>query len=355
MYQRKSRQYCAVMVIVSLLLRLCMALGLDTWAASAVLDAAAHPDFARWMLYLETGQVQPAEVQEPDPQLWVLQWETPAPQVDAPPEVSSQPEETALLPTALAAAGAISVAGSCSYPVDRETLLNRPSELDFSGTGPKILIIHTHGTEAYTPSDGRTYTESGSWRTLEADKSVVQVGTVLAQTLESYGIQVLHDTTFHDYPNYNKSYANALDAVTVWKTKYPDLQMVIDLHRDAAADSAGQAVALSSEQLGESCAKLMLVVGTDQGGLSHPNWQENLANALKLQSVLEGMYPGLCRNLDLRTERFNQHMTPGSLLIEMGVNGNTLTQAERSARLLGEALARMIGALSQTGGALTTG
>ena len=354
MYQRKSRQYCAAMVVFSLLLRLCMALGLDTMATSALLDAAAQPDFARWMLYLETGQVQPAEVQEPDPQLWILQWETPDPQEDAAPAASSTPEETALLPTALAGAGEIPVAGSCSYSVDREALLQRPSQLDFSGTGPKILIIHTHGTEAYTPSDGRTYTQSGDWRTLEADKSVVQVGKVLAETLESYGIEVLHDTTFHDYPSYNQSYANSLASVTAWKEQYPGLQMVIDLHRDAAQDSAGQAVALSSEQQGESCARLMLVVGTDQGGLSHPDWQENLANALKLQSVLEGMYPGLCRNIDLRTERFNQHMTPGSLLVEMGVNGNTLTQAERSARLLGEALARMIGSLNLSGGVLTT-
>lgn len=354
MYQRKSRQRCAAMVLVSLLLRLCMALGLDTMATSAFLNAAAQPDFARWMLYLETGQVQPSDYQDPEPQLWILQWETPASQENTAPVVSNAPEETALLPTALAGAGAITVAGSCSYPVDREALLNRPSELDFSGTGPKILIIHTHGTEAYTPSDGRTYTESGDWRTLDADKSVVQVGKVLAETLESYGIEVLHDTTFHDYPAYNQSYANSLASVTAWKEQYPGLQMVIDLHRDAAQDASGQAVALSSEQLGESCAKLMLVVGTDQGGLSHPNWQENLANALKLQSVLEGMYPGLCRNVDLRTERFNQHVTPGSLLIEMGVNGNTLTQAERSARLLGEALARMIGALNHTGGVLTT-
>ena len=129
--------------------------------------------------------------------------------------------------------------------------------------------------------------------------------------------------------------------------------MVIDIHRDAAEDSSGRPLALSSSQNGESCAQLMLVVGTDQGGLTHPDWQENLANALKLQSVLEGMYPGLCRNLDLRTERFNQHMTPGSLLVEVGVTGNTLTQAERSAVLLGDALVRMYNALRQNNGALT--
>ena len=112
-------------------------------------------------------------------------------------------------------------------------------------------------------------------------------------------------------------------------------------------------MALSATADGESCARLMLVVGTDQGGLEHPNWQENLANALKLQAVLEGEYPGLCRSLDLRTERFKQHVTPGSLLVEVGTNGNTLTQAMESARLLGGALAEMLQALSLHGGTLS--
>lgn len=351
MYQRKSRQCCAAMVIVSLLLRLCMMLGLDALAASAVLDAAEKPEFARFMLWLETGRVAHTPVPDVSRDLWILRWEQET--EPAAPEDSSMPEETALLPTALAAAGEITVAGGCTYRVDTAALLSRPSQLNLSGDGPKVLIVHSHGTEAYTPSDGRTYTESGSWRTLDTDKSVVQVGAVLAETLEKFGVEVIHDTTLNDYPSYNLSYTNSLARIQSWTARYPELQMVIDLHRDAAQDAGGQAVALSSTQQGESCAQLMLVVGTDQGGLPHPGWQENLANALKLQSVLEGMYPGLCRNVDLRTERFNQHMTPGSLLVEVGVNGNTLTQAENSARLLGEAIARMLSSLQHTGGTLT--
>lgn len=354
MYQRKSRQYCAVMLALSLLLRLCMTLGLDSKAASAVIRAAEEPDFARWMLYQETGRVAPKTVPQAEPELWVLHWEQPTTGDTATPAVSSQPEETALLPTALASAGEITVAGACTYRVDTQALLTRPSSLQFASPEPQILIIHSHGSEAYTPESGRNYTASGSYRTLDPDKSVIRVGTVLTQTLQAQGISVIHDTSLNDYPSYDSSYYNSLQRIKNWKDRYPDLQMVIDIHRDAAQDSAGQAVALSTTQNGESCAQLMLVVGTDQGGLTHPNWQENLANALKLQSVLEGMYPGLCRNLDLRTERFNQHMTPGSLLVEVGVNGNTLTQAERSAELLGVSLARMIHALQATGGTLTT-
>ena len=120
--------------------------------------------------------------------------------------------------------------------------------------------------------------------------------------------------------------------------EYPTIQMVLDIHRDAAEDADGNPVALTAEIGSEACAALMLVVGTDEGGLSHPDWQENLANALKLQARLNRAAPGLCRSLDLRTERFNQHETPGSLLIEVGSTGNTLAEALRSARILAEAL-----------------
>ena len=183
---------------------------------------------------------------------------------------------------------------------------------------------------------------------------MIRVGEVLAQTLQERGIGVIHDQSINDYPSYNDSYAVTLTKIRQWQEQYPQLRMVIDLHRDAVEDG-GKAVALSATQQGESCARLMLVVGTDQGGLTHPDWQENLANALKLQAVLEGQYPGLCRDLDLRTERFNQHTAPGALLVEVGTNGNTLEQAERSARLLGDGLADMIAALQANNGLLPMG
>ena len=94
---------------------------------------------------------------------------------------------------------------------------------------------------------------------------------------------------------------------------------------------------------GARCAQVMLVVGTDQGGLEHPDWQENLANALKMQALLNRMAPGLCRDIDLRTERFNQHETPGSLLVEFGCTGNTLAEALRSAEYFGRAVCQLWG------------
>ncbi len=361
MYERKNRRCCALMLAVSVCLRLCIFLGLDAKAAAWASQAAGSTDFARWMLFLETGQAAQAEAPVPEQRLWVLKYQgDPAEAAETPAAPEKQPrEETAAetvsapLPTALASAGQISMAGGCTYTVDKAALLSQPSTLDFSGSGPKILIVHTHATEAYTPEPDWTYEASSDYRTLDTDYSVVRVGRVLAETLEGYGIEVIHDETLNDYPSYNGSYYAALSRIESWLEQYPGIQMVIDVHRDAVADASGNAVALSATENGESCARLMLVVGTDQGGLSHPNWKENLANALKLQSVLDGAYPGLCRSLDLRTERFNQHATPGSFLVEVGSNGNTLQQALRSAKRLGDGLASMLAALEAHDGLLS--
>lgn len=365
MYERKSRRCCAAMLAFSVCLRLCMFLGLDAKAMAWVSRTAQSTEFARWMLFLETGQAAQVEEPEEEPQMWVLHWIEPetedAPAAEPLPVQEDAQEEApveaaapvdAPLPAALASADQISIDGGCTYEVDKAALLAQPSTLDFSGDGPKILILHTHATEAYTQEPGWEYEASSEYRTLDTDRSVVQVGRVLTETLQAHGIEVIHDETLNDYPSYNGSYAAALERIAYWLDQEPGIQMVIDIHRDAAEDASGNAVALSATENGESCAQLMLVVGTDQGGLSHPNWQENLANALKLQSVLEGAYPGLCRNLDLRTERFNQHMTPGSILVEVGSNGNTLQQALRSAVLLGEGIASMIAALEENEGEL---
>ena len=347
MYQSRGRRCCAWMLAVSVCLRLCMFLGLDARAAAFLSQAAKQTEFARFMLFLETGQAVDVEPEKPEPRLWVLQVE--------PPEVP-QPQEPAELPqppatVTAASASEITVAGGCSYAYDKAALLARPSTLDFSGDDPKILIVHTHGSEAYTPEAGDAYPALSGYRTLDPSHSVIRVGQVLAQTLQDAGIFVIHDTAINDYPSYNDSYYTTLQRIENWKARYPGLQMVLDIHRDAV-EQDGKAVALSATADGESCARLMLVVGTDEGGLTHPNWQENLANALKLQAVLQGTYPGLCRSIDLRTERFNQHATPGSVLVEVGTNGNTLTQALRSAELLGESIARMIAVTQRTGGTL---
>lgn len=350
MYQGRSRRWGVWMLTVSICLRLCMLLGLDARAAAWVSDAVTSPAFTRWMLFLETGQLSSLQQDLPQNEAVVihyLQPQTKTVSQTVPIEV-----HTNTLPEALASAEEITVSGGCSYVYDKQALLQRPSNMDLSQDGPVVLIVHTHSSEAYTPEPAFEYTATAAYRTREESRSVIAVGDVVAQVLEEQGISVIHDRSCNDDPSYNDAYGTTLEKIQAWKQQYPSIQMVLDIHRDAVEDTAGQAVALSSSQQGQTAARVMLVVGTDEGGLTHPDWQENLANALKLQSVLQGQYPGLCRSLDLRTERFNQHMTPGSLLVEVGTNGNTLSQALYSARLLADALARMFHAMELYDGCL---
>ena len=250
----------------------------------------------------------------------------------APEPLTFSPEEADL----------ITVAGGCTYEFDKAALLTRPSALDFSGSGPKILIVHTHASEAYTPEAGFSYEPSGELRTQDETRSVIRVGSEIARILEDAGIETLHDTTANDYPSYNGSYARMETIIESYLAEYPSIQMVLDVHRDAVEDQAGFPAALSCTLDGEDYARLMLVVGTDEGGLGHPDWQENLANALKLQALLNRAAPGLCRDIDLRTERFNQHETKGSVLCEFGASGNTLSQALRTARLFADTLVTFV-------------
>lgn len=360
MHQGKNRGFYAAMLLVSMALRLCMMFGMDEKLSEAAAGLVQNQNFAKAVLLLETGQAADIEVPEPQGEPVVVYMMEPEPKpkphtLDVRPmphPVAEEPDPEPLLPTKLAAAEDLKVVGSCTYAYDREALLHRPTAMDLTGDGPSILIVHTHTTEAYEPEAGWEYEPTAPYRTLDETRSVVAVGERVTQKLREAGFTVYHNTTLHDYPEYNPSYWNCLETIEQELEAHPDIQMVIDLHRDAAEDQNGNAVALCSQQGESQAAQLMLVVGTCQGGLDHPHWQENLANALKLQSVLDGMYPGLCRKLNLRTERFNQHAAPGSILIEVGSNGNTLPQALKAADLLSDSLIRMFEALKLHGGTL---
>ena len=288
------------------------------------------------ILYLQTG-VRPNPVQ-PDKPL-----PTPTASMNTTAVAKATPPSA---PTALTfteqEAQTIAVAGACTYSYDKTALLQQPIPGDFSQDGPLVLIVHTHTTESYTPESGQDYTELTHARTLDENYNIIRVGQQVAATLEAHGIGVIHETRVNDYPDYNGAYDRMKTIIEENLAKYPTIQMVLDIHRDAAADENGNPLPLVTDFSGEDYAQLMLVVGTDEGGLEHPNWQQNLSTGLKVQALLERDFPGLCRNLNLRQERFNQNQTPCSLLIEFGTDGNTLSQALRSADALGNALSQLI-------------
>ena len=217
------------------------------------------------------------------------------------------------------------------------------------GEGPQILIVHTHGSEAYSQSDGDVYQESDSYRTTDCSHNVVQVGEDVATVFRAHGFQVIHDPTLFDYPAYNGAYERSGAAVTQWLKKYPSIQVVLDVHRDALEGSNGEIYKLVSEEAGQKVAQVMFVLGTDGGGSSHPNWRNNLALAVRLQQNLVRGYSDLARPIVLRNSRYNQQLLPGSLLVEFGGHGNTLSEARAAARLWADNVARTLLALKEDG------
>lgn len=208
--------------------------------------------------------------------------------------------------------------------------------------GPQILIVHTHGSEAYTMPPGEEYEASGECRTTDCNYNTVRVGDELAATLEEAGLSVLHDTTLHDYPQYSGAYDRSLASINSYLEQYPTISFVLDIHRDAISDGEGNMYKVVSNVAGLNAAQMTFVIGTDGGGLEHPNWRENLKLAAAVQQNLLDHYPSLMRPITVRNSRYNQHVTTGSLLVEMGAAGNSLDEALLSARLLGQALAETI-------------
>ena len=208
--------------------------------------------------------------------------------------------------------------------------------------GPQVLIVHTHGSEAYTMPPGQEYEASGECRTTDCNYNVVRVGDELAAVLEEAGLSVLHDATLHDYPQYSGAYDRSLATIERYLEQYPTISFVLDIHRDAISDGEGNMYKVVSNVAGLNAAQMTFVIGTDGGGLEHPHWRENLKLAAAVQQNLLDDYPSLMRPITVRNSRYNQHATAGSLLVEMGAAGNSLDEALLSARLLGQALAETI-------------
>ena len=210
-----------------------------------------------------------------------------------------------------------------------------------TGDAPQVLIVHTHGCEAYTMPEGEEYVESDDHRTLDERYNVVRVGDEIARVLEAAGIGVVHDRTLHDYPSYSGAYNRSLTTVENWREKYPSITYVFDVHRDAVADADGkQYKLLCAEE--PNAAQLEFVIGSDGGGTEHPLWRENLKLACAVQSTLLRGYPTLMRPITIRNSRYNQHVTTGSLLVEVGTAGNSLEEALNAARLFARGFAETV-------------
>ena len=213
--------------------------------------------------------------------------------------------------------------------------------LDLPEEGPQVLIVHTHGSEAYTPDGTDTYVATGECRTADKTKSVVRVGEEVAKVLTEMGLTVVHDTELYDYPAYNGSYDRSLAAVEHWLAQYPTIQVVLDIHRDALIGADGTVYKPITTINGESCAQVMLVMGSN-ALYDHPGWLENLALAVQVQKEMNTLWPTLARPIGLRENRYNQQTAPGAMLVEVGSHGNTLQEALAAARMFARALGAVL-------------
>lgn len=272
------------------------------------------------------------------------------------PEEPARPETPLLFADNGVQARTLTPSSPEGYVVAGDVYINNRSDKSFDETlfdggfaaalsqeeGPKVLIVHTHGSEAYTMPPGQEYEPTGECRTTDCSLNVVRVGDELARTLEDAGIGVLHDPALHDYPEYSGAYGRSLEAAEKAMAEHPSISLVLDIHRDAISDADGSPYKVVSNVAGVNAAQMSFIIGTDGGGLEHEGWRENLKLAAALQQHMTDSYPTLMRPISVRNSRYNQHVSPGALLVEMGAAGNSLDEALLSARLLGQAIAEVM-------------
>ena len=258
------------------------------------------------------------------------------------PAVTSAPEDIVgrtLLPVSESgydAALGVYIENRPQLDLDVAALAEAPLELEIPEEGPQVLIMHTHGSEAYTPDGEDVYEPTGECRIADKTKSVVRVGEEIAKVLTEMGLSVVHDTALYDYPEYNGAYDRSLAAVESYLEQYPTIRVVLDVHRDALVGEDGTIYKPITTVNGEDSAQVMLVMGSN-ALYDHPKWEENLSLAVKIQAEMNTLWPTLARPIGLRENRYNQQLTTGSLLVEVGSHGNTLQEALAAARMFARA------------------
>ena len=219
--------------------------------------------------------------------------------------------------------------------------LNRPEFTIEANAAPQVLIMHTHTTECFEPCERDAYDSSFNYRTTDSAMNMCRVGDAIAEQLEAAGIGVIHDTTIHDYPSYNGSYERSRKTVTAQLKAHPSIKVVLDIHRDAIGGN-GVIQQPTVRIGGKKAAQVMIISGCDDGTMGMPDCMKNFRFAALLQQQMESDYPGLTRPILFDYRKYNQDLTTGSLLIEVGTHGNTLDQAVYAGELIGQSLSRAL-------------
>jgi len=313
-YER-ARRVGLTAIAVALVLRL-----YTMGAPEKIVNWLTQPHIAAFLIYLETGR----DVRF-SPSLGTF-----SPDFEESPPASAPAETEPPIPS-FSGEEEVELFYAANKNPDIPALLQRKLEWNLYGTEPTVLILHTHSTESYTKQE-EPYEESSQWRTLEEGYNMLSIGARVAELLNRAGIPTVQDRQLHDYPSYNGSYVDARKSIRAYLEEYPGVLLILDLHRDASGEEGRQMRTLARVE-GEDSAQLMVVLGTN-----HKGYEENLSLGLKLHVQLERQATGITRPLQLRAQRFNQDLSPGALLIEVGAAGNSHTEALRAADQLAEAV-----------------
>ena len=354
------------------------AVTLITVAAAAEQKGASDSSAAKWLLQWALGDWLPSD--GPSLPVWLALYQSPAlltarPQVlsylteqqaetqeaKATPEtpVTDTPVVSPILQTPRTAltfpdngvpsqtvkitnpAGYTSVRGvyiknASNKTLDAAALASESFAAKLTDTAPQVLILHTHGSEAYTMPKGQEYVSTGTCRTSDTTCSVVRIGDEIASVLSAYGISVLHDRTLYDDPLYEGAYSRSLEGIETYLEKYPSISFILDIHRDAVEDAQHRQYKLISQE-DPNAAQISFVMGSN-----HDGWQENLKLAAAVAEAIKTDYPTVMRPITLRNSNYNQHKSPGSMLVEVGAAGNSLEEALNSARIFADGFAKVL-------------
>ena len=215
-----------------------------------------------------------------------------------------------------------------------------PFAIEKDSPDPQVLVMHTHATEDYRLSAGLWFTPGDGARSTDRSINMCAVGRVVADTLNAAGIHTLHDETLNDYPSYTGSYANSRAVVQQYLARYPSIKVVLDVHRDAIETESGSRYAPVCTVDGRQAAQVMIICGCDNGTTVRlPGWRQNLRFAAAWERSMEEMYPGFTRPVLFSYRFYNQDLTTGSLLIEIGGHGNNLNEALYAGQLAAKGLA----------------
>lgn len=206
---------------------------------------------------------------------------------------------------------------------------------------PQVLIMHTHTSESYEPYEKDWFDESYTSRSADAGNSVVAVGEAIAEELSRSGISVIHDGTIHD-EIYSGAYSRSLQTTLSILSEYPSIKIILDIHRDAIEYEDGSHVSAVAEIDGKKAAQVMIISAADEGSYDIPNYLGNFHFACEFQQAMEQNYSGLTRPVLFQYCQYNQQVSTGSLLVEVGSHGNTVEQAVYSGHLIGKALSRLL-------------